>query len=98
MFSMLKYILLMFQDITQIVKEVILCYSFNDFKRRKTVALSCSKKISALLRIIKSEHCDDFYCLNCLHSFRVKINLIRDMLKQITNTWKIIILQNRRNL
>ena len=35
-----KYILLMFQNITQIVKT---SYSFNDFKRRKRMALSCSK-------------------------------------------------------
>ena len=34
------------------------------------MALSCSKKLSALLRGIKSKHDGDFYCLNCfyLHS------------------------------
>ena len=27
------------------------------------------KKLSALLREVTSKHPDDFYCLNCLHSF-----------------------------
>ena len=40
-------------------------YSFNDFKWRK-MALSCTKKLSALIRGITSKH---FYCLNCFHSF-----------------------------
>ena len=30
------------------------------------------KKLSALLRGITSRHYSDFYCLNCLHSFRTK--------------------------
>ena len=30
------------------------------------------KKLSALLREIMSKHYGDFYCLNCLHSFRTK--------------------------
>ena len=34
------------------------------------MALSCSKKISALLHGITSKHKGDFYCLNCLHSIR----------------------------
>ena len=33
------------------------------------MALSCSNKLSALLRGITSKHHGDFYCLNCLHSF-----------------------------
>ena len=33
------------------------------------------KKLSALLRVITSEHYGDFYCLNCLHSFRTKNKL-----------------------
>ena len=33
------------------------------------MALSCSKKLSALLRGITSNYDVDFYCLNCLHSF-----------------------------
>ena len=39
------------------------------------MALSCSKKLSALLRGITSKNCGDFYCLNCLHSFRTKNKL-----------------------
>ena len=42
---------------------------FNYFKRRKTIALSFSKKLSALIREIISKHLRDFYCLNCLLSF-----------------------------
>ena len=30
------------------------------------------KKLSALLRGITSKNDGDFYCLNCLHSFRTK--------------------------
>ena len=33
------------------------------------MTLSCSKKLSALLRGIMAKHHSDFYCLNCLHSF-----------------------------
>ena len=36
------------------------------------MALSCSKKLSALLRRITSKHYSDFYCLNCLHSYKTK--------------------------
>ena len=39
------------------------------------MALSCSKKLSALLRGITSKHYGDFYCLNCVHSFRTKNKL-----------------------
>ena len=37
-----KYMLLMFQNITQTVKDKLF---FNDFRRRKIMALSYSKKI-----------------------------------------------------
>ena len=47
---------------------------FNDYKRRKT-ELPCSEKTIALLRVIWSKHCDEFYYLNCLHSFRTKKKL-----------------------
>ena len=40
-----------------------------------TMALSCSEKRSALLRGITSKHYGDFYCLDCLHSFRTKNKL-----------------------
>ena len=55
----------MFQNINQIVKKN---YYFNDFKWRR-IALSCSKKLSALLRGITSKLHGNFYCLNCLNSF-----------------------------
>ena len=38
-------------------------------------ALSCIKKISVLLRGITSKDNYDFYCLNCLNKFRMKIQL-----------------------
>ena len=31
-----------------------------------------AKKLSALLKGITSKHDSDFYCLNCLHSFRAE--------------------------
>ena len=39
------------------------------------MALSFSKKLSALLRGITSKHHGDFYCLNYLHSFRTENKL-----------------------
>ena len=39
------------------------------------MALSCSKKLSALLIGITSKHKGNFYCLNSLHSFRTKNKL-----------------------
>ena len=33
------------------------------------------KKLSSLLPEITSKHKDDFYCLNCLHSFRTENKL-----------------------
>ena len=37
------------------------------------MALSCcKKKLFALLRGITSKHNADFYCLNCLHSYRTE--------------------------
>ena len=50
-------------------------YSFNDFKRRKAMVLSCSKKLSALLRTTTSKYHGNFYCLNCLHSFEIERKL-----------------------
>ena len=41
-------------------------------------ALSCNKKLSALLTGIISKHDGDFYCLNCLHSLnQTKLNHIK---------------------
>ena len=39
------------------------------------MALSCSKRLSALLHGITSKHKGDFYCLSCLHSFRTENKL-----------------------
>ena len=44
-------------------------YSLIDFCRRK-MALSWSKTLSTFLRGMTSKNNSDFYCLNCLHSFR----------------------------
>ena len=46
---------------------------FDDTKQRKRrLALSCSKKLSALLYKITSKIKGDSYCLNCLHTFRTE--------------------------
>ena len=79
MFCMLKkkkYILLMFQSNNSNCEDY-----FNDSKS-KPIALSCSKKLSALLRGINSKHCSNFYCLNCLHSFRTKKQKILNQIKE----------------
>ena len=48
----------------------------NDSKfRKRRLALSCSKKLSALLGRINSKNNDDFYCLNCLHTFSTENKL-----------------------
>ena len=39
------------------------------------MALSRSKKLSALLKRITSKHIGEFYSLNCLFSFRTKNKL-----------------------
>ena len=39
------------------------------------MALSCIKSISMLLRGITSNNHGDFYCLNCLHSYKTKQKL-----------------------
>ena len=76
MFCMLKkkrYILLMFQTITQIVKKIILFMILNGEKRKwHDLAV---KKLFALLRRITSKHCGDFCCLNCFHSFATENKL-----------------------
>ena len=43
----------------------------------KKKALSCCKKISALLKGIRSNHKGDFYCLNCLRLYRTKDRLTK---------------------
>ena len=39
------------------------------------IALSCNKKVSALLTGMTSKHNGDFYYLNCFHSFTTKHTL-----------------------
>ena len=46
-------------------KQVI----FQWFQSKKKLALSCSKKLSGLLKGITSKHHGDFYCMSCHHSF-----------------------------
>ena len=48
----------------------------NDSKRRKRrMALSCSKNIICIISQKTSNHEGDFYCLNCLNSFGAEIKL-----------------------
>ena len=48
----------------------------SDFKcSRRRLALSCSKKTVWITKKITSNYDGDFYCLNCLHSFRTKNKL-----------------------
>ena len=49
-------------------------YFFNEPKPR-SMELSSGKKVAALLKTISSKNVGDFYCLNCIHSFRTKITL-----------------------
>ena len=78
-----KYILLMFQNITQIVKHN---YSFNDSKKRRMV-LSLKKAISLI-------NCNNFqtgrwFLLSDLPSFfrirKKNVNLIKNFMKNIYN-------------
>ena len=39
------------------------------------MALSCCKKLSALLKGITSKHKGEFYCLNCFYSYSTKEKL-----------------------
>ena len=68
-------------------KQVILLMTSNGEKRERSETLATRgkfegqchyiavKKLSALLRGITSKNNGDFYCLNCLHSFRTKNKL-----------------------
>ena len=69
--KMKNYILLMFRNITQIVKPI---YSFNDFNWRR-MALSCREKVISIIKRSNIKNNGDFYCLSCLHSFRTKYKL-----------------------
>ena len=54
----------------------------NDVKTR--MALSFSKKLSALLHGITSKNEDGFYCLSCLCSFRTENKLRSNEKKHIS--------------
>ena len=47
---------------------------FNKFKQRK-MALFCSQKIVSITKRNYIKNNGNFYCLNCLHSFRTKNKL-----------------------
>ena len=49
------------------------------------------KKLSELLRGITSKHDGNFYCLNCLHTFRTEKNL--SLMKKYIKIKKFIELQ-----
>ena len=76
-----KYVLLIFQKLTQIVKNKWFC-SWSQTKKKKSGNLTV-KKLSALLRGI-AKHQGDFYCLNCLHSFATK-NKLKSLKKVCEN-------------
>ena len=76
----------MFQNITQKTS-----YFFNDFKLIKSMALSCSKKLSALLRGITSKLHGDFFCLNSLNSFATEKNV--DLMKKYVKIKTFVTLQ-----
>ena len=44
-------------------------------EKKKRMTIFCSKKLSALLSRTTSKHDSDFYCFNCLHSFRTENKL-----------------------
>ena len=48
------------------------------------MTLSCSKKLSSLLGGLTSTNNGDFYCLNCLNSFRTK-NKLESQIKVCEN-------------
>ena len=64
--------------------EVILLMITDDGKGCHYLA---AKSIPALLRGITSNHNGDFYCFNCLHSYRTK-----EKLKKNTKKYAIIII------
>ena len=65
----------MFQKLTQIMKSKIIVLMILNEEKEGSHYLAVIKKLSALLTGITSKHDGDFYCLNCLHSFRTENNL-----------------------
>ena len=54
-------------------KQIIILMIPN--KEKKGRHYLAVKKLSTLLRGLTSKHQEDFYCLNCLHSFRTENKL-----------------------
>ena len=52
-------------------KQIIILIILNGEGRHYNAA----KRLSELLRAITLKHRGDFYCLNCLHSFRIENKL-----------------------
>ena len=53
-------------------KQIILLMIPNDGIIWNHYALSCSKKTVCIITRNNTKHRGNFYCLNCLHSFRTK--------------------------
>ena len=65
-----KSILPIFENITQIVKNKLFFFEMiSNGEGRHYLAV---KELSVFLRGIISKDNGDFYCLNCLHSFRTE--------------------------
>ena len=68
-----KYVQFIFQNLFKLWKTN---NSIDDSKwRKRKLALSCSKKLSALVRGTTSKHDSDFYCLNFLYFLRKETRL-----------------------
>ena len=67
-----KYFQLIFQNIKQSTKKILLMIPNEEKEVWHYVAV---KKLSTLLRGITSKHHGDFHCLNCPHSFRTENKL-----------------------
>ena len=63
-----KYVQLLFQKLTQIVEEITLLMIPDE----KDWYYLAAKKETALVKEVTSKNNIDFYCLNCLHSFRTE--------------------------
>ena len=62
----------MFQNISQIMKKYVNLLMISN---RMKMALSCSKNIISIIKMNNTKNNVDFYCLNCLYSFRTKNKL-----------------------
>ena len=67
----MKYLQLISQKVIQIVKMKMILLMIPNEEEEGWHYLAV-KRISALLHGITSKHKGNFYCLNCLHSFRTE--------------------------